>query len=184
MASPKLTPVGRDGNSAYVAYGDDCQFGDICGFAFLVVKRTRIKRVLRELDAIKERYGFPTGAPIHCRILFSGDQRKKAGLAHLTKALAEEIITRCIFLLNDAGVCVVFSHCRLSEFTSAMGTQISLWDQEKADRVDLNVHADPKGLIGFLSQLCLMVPAHERRFARPHEWEIVVSQGKHPAKSP
>ena len=182
MASPNLVRVGQDRNSTYVAYGDDCQFGDICGFAFLVVKRTRIKRVLRELEAIKARYGFPTGVPVHCRVLFSGDQRKKAGLSHLTKVQVEEIITCCILLLNDAGACVVFTHCRLSEFASVMGSKISLWDQAQADRVELNVHADPKGLIGFLSQLCLMVPATERRFARPHEWAIVVSQDKTQAK--
>ena len=38
------------------------------------------------------------------------------------------------------------------------------------------VHANPKALLSLLAQVCLMMPASERRFANSHEWELVISR--------
>lgn len=182
MASTNTIPVGLNSHSKYVAFGDDCQFNDIYGYAYIVVKRSRIPWIIRELEAIKTLFSFPTEVTLHCRVMFSGDQRRKAGLSHLTREGIESIVIRCLLLLNNAGVHVRFSSGSLQEFKDTMGNTLTMWDHVNATKLHAPLHHDPKGLISLLSQMCLMVPAPDRRFARSEEWEIVVSKDTTPAK--
>jgi hypothetical protein len=177
-ASNNVIPVGQSKDSTYVAFGDDCQFEDICGYAFAVVKRSRIPWVIRELNAIKAHFRFPTGVPVHCKVLFHGSKRTAAGLDHLNRTDAESIVIRCLMLINNAGVHVRFSHASLQASKNKLGDTLNMWDHVKNVEVRVPVNHAPKGLISLLAQLCLLVPAPERRFARPEEWEIVISRDK------
>jgi hypothetical protein len=176
MASTKNAPVGQNGDSAYVAFGDDCQFGDICGYAFVVARRSRIQRVIRQLDAIKAHYKFPPGVPLHCRVLFNGDLREKAGLGHLTRKDAEDIVTRCLLLMNNEAIHVRFSSGSLQQVKETLGDTMTMWDHVKNEELQVPLNHDPKGLISWLAQMCLIVPAPDRRFARAEDWEVVISQ--------
>lgn len=172
-------PVGSNSNSTYVAYGDDCQFGDICAYALVVVKRQRIGWILRELDLIKQHFKLPTSTALHCRVLFSGHQRGKvAELAHLSPADVRSIVIRIFLLFNNVGIHICFAHTSLRGFSETMGETINMWDEAKSSRVDLSIHHDPKGVISMLAQMCMMAPSPHRRFAKPHEWEIVISRDK------
>ncbi|WP_018440950.1 hypothetical protein [Trinickia symbiotica] len=182
MSDSNSIVVGRSNDSKYVAFGDDCQFGDICGYVLVAVKRSRIPWVLRELDKIKSEFGIPSNTPLHCRVLFGFHQREKAGLGHLTREAAQSIAIRCLLLLNNACIHVKFASASLSQFASTMGTTIDLWDQQQEARTDLTVHHDPKGLISMLAQMCMMIPWSERRLSNVRDLEIVVSMDKTQAK--
>jgi hypothetical protein len=176
VATTKNIPVGQNGDSQYVAFGDDCRFGDICGYAFVVVKRSRIPRVIRQLDAIKAHYKYPAGVPLHCYVLFNGFQREDAGLDHLSRKDAEDIVTRCLMLMNNEGMHVRFSNGSLQQVKDTLGNAMTMWDHVKNEKLEVPLNHDPKGLISWLAQMCLLVPAPDRRFARAEDWEVVISQ--------
>jgi hypothetical protein len=182
MAETSYTAVGRNPQAKYVAFGDDCHFNDICGYAYVVVKRSRIPWILREIGTIKDEFRIPHATPLHCRVLFGFHQRQKAGLEHLNGNDARSIILKCLLLLNNIGAHVRFAHGILSGFEATMGNSITLREQEGDQGIVLPAHPNPKALISLLAQMCLMVPAPDRRFANSHEWELVISRDATKAK--
>lgn len=183
MVEKNYTQVGRDPESKYVAFGDDCHFNGYCGYAYVVIKRSRIPWVLRELNKIKDDFRIPHATALHCRVLFGLHQRQKAGLEHLDEEKARAIVIRCMLLLNNIGAHVRFSSGTVSEFESNMGGSLTMRDQSGEIAAVLPVHASDKALLGFLAQVCLMVPAPDRRFANAADWELVISQDATKVKS-
>jgi hypothetical protein len=79
-------------------------------------------------------------------------------------------------LLNNVGAHVRFSSSSLNAFATVMGDSITMRSQTGETEAVLPVHANPKALLGLLAQMCLMVPAPDRKFANAAEWELVISQ--------
>ncbi|KVW35341.1 hypothetical protein [Burkholderia ubonensis] len=183
MAETNYTPVGRNPQSKYVAFGDDCHFNDICGYAYVVIQRSRILWALREINKIKDEFRIPHATSLHCRVLFGFNQRQKAGLDHLDEAHARSIVLKCLLLLNNIGAHVRFASASLSAYETAMGDSIAMRNQSGEEEIVLPVHTSPKALLSLLAQMCLMVPAPERKFANAHEWELVISQDATKIKS-
>lgn len=183
MAEKNYSPVGRDPNSRYVAFGDDCHFNDNCGYAYVVVKRSRIAWVLREINKIKDEFRIPHATALHCRVLFGFHQRQKAGLEHLDENSARAIVIRCMLLLNNIGAHVRFASGSVSVYEAVMGGSITMRNQAGEVEAVLPVHTNPKALLGMLAQMCLMVPAPDRKFANAAEWELVISQDATQTKS-
>jgi hypothetical protein len=183
MADKNYSPVGRDPNSKYVAFGDDCHFNDICGYAYVVVKRSRIPLVLREINKIKDGFRIPYATAIHCRELIHPDARRKAGLDHIDDAQAQSIVIKCLLLLNNVGAHVRFASGSFNAYEAAMGDSITMRNQAGEIEAVLPVHASPKALLSTLAQVSLMVPAPDRKFAHAHEWELVISQDATKIKS-
>lgn len=183
MTNNNIITVGRDSETKYVAFGDDCHFSDICGYAYVVVKRSRIPWILREINRIKDEFHIPHTTPLHCRVLTSIDQRRKAGLEHLGEDQARSIIIKCLLLLNNIGAHVRFASGNLSAYEAVMGNSMTMRQQASEIEVVLPVHTSPKALLSMLAQLCLMVPAPDRKFAHADEWELVISQDSTMIKS-
>lgn len=182
MANDIIT-VGQNPETKYVAFGDDCHFNDICGYAYVVVKRSRISWTLREIDKIKDEFDIPRTTPLHCRVLFSADQRRNAKLDHIDDAQAQSIVIKSLLLLNNACAPVRFAHGGLGAYKAAMGDSIEMRDQAGNVEVVLPVHTNPKALLSLLAQIALMVPAPDRKFAHADEWELVISQDATKIKS-
>lgn len=182
MTDTKTIQVGNASDSTYVAFGDDCQFNDICGYVLIGLRRSRIGVITRELDRIKDGFKIPRSTPLHCRVLCGFHQREKAGLGHLTREDAQNTVLRCLLLLNNYGMHVKFAHARLSEFSAKLGDTLTLSDQQQANPIDLAVHHDPKGLISLLSQTSMIVPWADRKLSRFNAVEIVASADKTQAK--
>lgn len=178
MGQTKTIQVGNASDSQYVAYGDDCGFNDICGYALVGIRRSRIGAITRELGRIKHEFDIPPNIPIHCRDLLKFHGRERVGLGHLTLESARSIVLRCLLLLNNYGAHVKFSHGRLTAFVAKFGDTLTLWDQQQTASTDLAVHHDPKGLIGMLAQMCLIVPWADRKLSQPQSVELVASADK------
>lgn len=176
MTKKNYTSVGRDPEATYVAFGDDCHFNDNCGYAYVVIKRSRIPWVLREINKIKDQFRIPQSTALHCRVLFGLHQRRKAGLEHLDENDARAIVLRCLLLLRNIGAHVRFASGSVSVYEAVMGGSITMRDQVGETETVLPVHTSPKALLGMLANLCLIVPYSERRFANAAEWELVISQ--------
>ncbi|WP_456282498.1 hypothetical protein M1D55_14930 [Cupriavidus sp. JZ107] len=183
MASNGITVVGRSSETRFVAYGDDCQFDDLCGYALLVVKRIRIPWMVREINKIKDEYRIPHSTALHCRVLFSFHQRQKAGLEHLSDADARSIVLKCLLLVNNLGAHVRFVSGSLKHFSDSMGSSLTMRNQAGEQSVELPVHANAKALIGLLAQIALITPGTDRKFGHPSEWEQVISQDATKVKS-
>lgn len=183
MTKKNYTSVGRDPESKYVAFGDDCHFNDNCGYAYVVIKRSRIPWVLREINKIKAEFRIPNSTALHCRVLFGLHQRQKAGLEHLDENNARAIVIRCMLLLNNIGAHVRFASGSVSAYEAVMGGSITMRNQAGEVEAVLPVHTNPKALLGMLAQICLMVPAPDRKFANAADWELVISQDATQTKS-
>jgi hypothetical protein len=183
MAEKNYSPVGRDPNSKYVAFGDDCHFNDICGYAYVVIKRSRIPWVLREINKIKDEFRIPHATPLHCRELIHHDARRKAGLEHINDEQARSIVIRCLLLLNNVGAHVRFASGSVNAYEAAMGDSITMRNQAGEVEAVLPVHTSPKALLSLLAQMSLMVPAPDRKFVHAREWELVISRDATKVKS-
>ena len=178
-----IITVGRDPETKYVAFGDDCHFNDICGYAYVVIKRSRIPWALREINRIKDEFRIPHPTSLHCRILFGVDQRRKAGLQHLGDKQAQSIVIKCLLLLNNICAHVRFASGSLSAYEAAMGDSITMRNQSGEIETVLPVHTSPKALLSMLAQMALMVPAPDRKFSRAEQWQLVISQDATKIKS-
>jgi Protein of unknown function (DUF3800) len=83
--------------SKVYAFGDESAFGNVIAYGLAVVEGPDLPRVERFFSGLKQRYGIDSRAEFHCRIVFSGDQRRKSAWRDLspTKVLefAEELIS-------------------------------------------------------------------------------------------
>jgi len=75
-----IKKVGQNPKAPFCAFGDDSAYKDVLAYAYAVFHRKNISKAKKALNSIKEKFHIPIDVPIHCRILFSGNQRKKANL--------------------------------------------------------------------------------------------------------
>lgn len=148
--------IGQSENAPFVAFGDDSQYDGILVFSYVFVPRTRLRRVLRDIAGIKKKFQFPNGAAIHCRELFSGQQRSKQGLGHLSPSDVQAIVQHAVTLINQHNVFLRYAFARTERLNAMFGGSNSIELEGVLDGSKLVLPAvfDPKGIIGLLAQAC------------------------------
>jgi hypothetical protein len=176
MGNANILPAGGDASADYLAFGDDSQFGDTLVYAFAIIHRNRAPQVRTRLHELKQRFKIPAGESLHCRVLFSGHQREKAGLGHLSSKDARSLIAEAVTIINEGPVCVRFAAGTLAEFRKALGNQIEMQHESDGSITRLPVKLDPKGLLSILMQMCFAVPPDGSNGPSASDCQIFVSQ--------
>ena len=100
--------VGQNPGSQYCGYGDDSVHRSSLVFAFTILSRETIVGAEAKLMDIKGKFRIPHEYWIHCRELFSGDQRKRGGLAHFSPGNVKDLISSIVYEMGKLGaVCHV-----------------------------------------------------------------------------
>lgn len=170
-----IIPVGGNERSDYLAFGDDSQFGETLVFAFAIVHRSNLTAVEDALAELKEHFGIPQDISLHCRVLFSGQQRQKAGLGHLTAHDARKILMRAVSIMNKGRVLVRYAVGNLSDCKAAMGSEIELLDSSGQPAETVPVSVDPKGILATLMQSCFAVPPDRSEGPTAKDCKVIVS---------
>lgn len=176
MGTAATIYVGAGENARYVAFGDDSQFKDTLVYSFIIVRRTRLRAVEARIAILKERFRIPKDGILHCRVLFSGQQRQKAGLGHLTPQDVQSIVARAVTIMNQGLVLVRYSVGDLAEFGAALGSEIEMQHESDGSTVKVPVKLDPKGLLGMLMQSCFAVSPDGSQGPPASECKIFASE--------
>lgn len=178
MEKSNIIGVGENNQARYLAFGDDSQFGDTLVYAFAFVQRGRVQSVERRLLALKDRFNIPQETTLHCRVLFSGQQREKAGLGHLTPRDARWIVSHAVRILNQRRVLVRYATASLTEWKAALGDELELDGETDGEALKLPVKMDPKGVLAILAQACFIVPPNGSEGPTASQCEIIVSEDR------
>jgi hypothetical protein len=154
MEETRTLFVGDNNSAPFLAFGDDSQYGDHLVFAFIILRRERLRRVERSLSDLKDRLRIPRDTKLHCRIMFNDIARQKAGLGHLSHEDARSILTRAIVIMNREKILLRYAKASLSRFKSAFGDEIKLEHKDGNDTIALPITAEPKALLGILANSC------------------------------
>ncbi len=85
------------------AFGDDSVMDDIVTCGIALYQQERVAEVERILGAAKGTAGVPQTARIHCRVLFSGDARRRSEWADVTAERVNKIILDLCCALQPVG---------------------------------------------------------------------------------
>ena len=132
--------VGKSRSTPFVAFGDDSQYDGILVFSYVFIPRARLRRVLRDISSIKRKFRFPTDASIHCRELFSGQQRAKQGLSHLTQSDVQAIVQHAVTLINQHDVFLRYAFARTERISGLFSESNTI---ELEHEVDGSKHVLP-----------------------------------------
>lgn len=176
MGNDSIIPVGNNRAAEYVAYGDDCQYDDIIVFSFVVIRRYDIGWVERRIDVLKEYFNIPKDVPLHCRVLFSGDARRKAGLCHLKSEDAQAIVSRCVRIINQCNIIVRYAFARISNIKTMLGDEIELEHYLDGHKIKHSVNHDPKGMLGHLMNMSLLVAPDGSQGPTTSDCELFVAE--------
>lgn len=143
-----MKKVGRNPKARFCAFGDDSAYKDVLAYAYAIFHRKNIIKAENELNDIKSKFNIPLNVPIHCRILFSGNQRQKANLGHLTLDRVKSLISQLIDRMNQVPCLLRYAYCILPE-----SGEIFLKVNDKEQNI---VQDEPKGVLGILSQTCFL----------------------------
>lgn len=176
MGTAKTVPAGANENASYIAFGDDSQFKNTLAYAFVIVRRVRLRAIEGRIGVLKEKFKIPKEVPLHCRILFSGQQRQKVGLGHLTPQDAQSIVAHAVTIMNQGPVLVRYSIGDLAEIGVALGSELEMQHDSDGSIVKVPVKMDPKGLLGLLMQACFAVPPDGSQGPSASDCKIVVSE--------
>lgn len=160
-----VIPVGANPKSQFCLYGDESRFRDVLVFAFAVFHRQDLERARGILAAIRNEYRVPPRIPIHCRVLFNSEARKKHGIDHLDQPAVNALVTDLVRHTTD-----VPAACRFA--WTAFPDRDPLVDSSDPSWV---LPSEPKGVIGLLMQACFAVAADGREGPPATESEIFVS---------
>lgn len=144
--------AGNAKGAVYMAFGDDSSYKGCLSFAYVVLKRTKVRRILREIRQLKQRLAFPDGVDIHLRILNSSHQREKYGLSHIGKLAIESLCNNLVSIINRNDVIVRYAHCREDE-AAPLFKEIKLLDPITGQMKTAETKYDPKGVLGLLAHL-------------------------------
>jgi hypothetical protein len=147
--------LGAPPNSNFIAFGDDSQYKNTLVFAYVVIHKSKIDKVLKGLERIKKKFRFPPNSQIHCRVLFSGQQREKANLTHLKQQDLRAIMFHIVMLINEQAVFVKYGYTSASEAKKSFGESCYLEMQDlSGNKSEMASSYDPKAVLGMLAQSC------------------------------
>lgn len=179
-----ILPVGSSKAAPYLAFGDDSHFPNTntLVFAVVIIPRVRLKQVETRLAVLKEKYKIPAHIPLHCKILFSGQQREKAGLSHLSPIDVRAIVARAVTIMNQTGVILRYASADLSVCQSAVGKELELVNKHDVSTTKLPItEIDQdfgKAIIGNLANLCFAVPPDCSHGPTASECEVFLAEDK------
>ena len=176
MGTAATVPVGANENAGHIAFGDDSQFKDTLAYAFAIVRRARLRAIEGRIGVLKERFKIPKDVSLHCRVLFSGQQRQKTNLGHLTPQDVQSIVARAVTIMNQGPVLVRYSVGNLAEFGVALGSELEIQYESDGSTIKVPVKMDPKGLLGMLMQACFAVPPDGSQGPPASDCKIIVSE--------
>ncbi len=162
--------VGRDPNSPLCAYGDDSQYRRTLAYAYVFFKRKDVTNAKKKLDIVREKYRIPECFPLHCRKLFSHNQREKHGLTHLSNTNVKQLLADLIKKINKVSFLLSYSYYIEPE-------NGILYTKNKKDDLLPRVY-DPKGMLSTLSQTCLASLSQSQCGFIAEDCEIYTSSDK------
>jgi hypothetical protein len=86
-----------------LAFGDDSVMDDVVACGIALYQQERAPDAERILDATKEKAGVPRSARIHCRVLFSGDARRRSDWAGVSAERVNDFILGLCRALKPVG---------------------------------------------------------------------------------
>jgi len=149
----------------FCAYGDDSQYENVLVYAFAIIHRKNLEEFNKAINGIRAEYKFPETEPIHCRILFSGDQRKKRNLDHID---FRSLISRLIEEANKVPILCRYCHTNLPK-NKIMHEKYEDFPQ---------ITNDTKGILSILLQGCFAVAANGTEGPTSKDTQIFVSGDK------
>lgn len=170
--------VGRDKAAPFVAFGDDSRYGPFAAFAFVLIPRTRVGSARKKLDQIKRRFRIPPSLVLHCRTLFSGQQREKMGLAHLTREDVRAIVAQAITAINQVNGRLHYAVQDFTAFSQMVGKEIQMTSVDGSPPITLPVSEEPKGLLGTLAIACFPLDPSGAFGPSAAQCEIYASEDK------
>ena len=179
MAATQTLLVGNNPAATYVAFGDDSQYGDSLAFAYALVARRHLQRATDRMEVLREKYRIPETVGVHCRVLFSGDARERAGLSHLDGKDTESLIARVITAINAIPVQIRYATCSLKQFqqfADAKGGMLRMADEQTGEPVTQSINVDPKGIIGLLANMCFATSADANNGPPASDCELFVAR--------
>lgn len=160
-----VIPVGSNTNSRFCAYGDESRHKDILVYAYAGFDRENIGHAEKVVDMLRKEYKFPKRLPIHCRVLYNAEARRKCGLSHLNFEKVNKLIGQLINQMNEIPVVCRFAWTALTDKQPLVDSSDPEW----------RLPNEPKGIIGILMQGCFAVPADGSQGLPANETEIFVS---------
>jgi hypothetical protein len=169
MSQPKFKTsgarlVGNDSAAPYCCFGDDSACGNTLVYAFANFYRRRVSAAEKRLRYVKKRFRIPEGTTIHCRQMFNGMAREKAGLGHLNQLSVQSLVAHLITEMNELSFMVRFSYCDFAEAEAA-------FTNETNTDAPIKVYPEKKGILAMLMQACFAVEA-DGKAPLPHDSEI------------
>ncbi|MES2204775.1 MAG: hypothetical protein V4496_06095 [Pseudomonadota bacterium] len=158
-----------------MAYGDESQVNNLLIYAFAIIGKNYLSNLEFRLAELKKFYRIPASTILHCKDIFSGDNRKKVGLAHLGEKDVFDLVKGVVAIINRIPIFIKYAYC----------------DHEKCKNVytfpssDTNLDCEllitptPQGLHGLLAQACFIDRSHGPLF---EECEVTVSHNATKAK--
>lgn len=176
----KTIIVGQE-STEYIAFGDDSHHSNTLAYAFLIVQKHSIINVEDRINAIKTFYGIPINVTLHCKMLFSGDERKKNGIGHLSSEKVRSIIGRIIRVINQTPIFLRYAHCDLEKQTlhfDKLNNEAKLTCGNSNSLTKIQLNADPKGLLGLLAHMSLSAPPNDVRIPTVDKCQVIISEDK------
>jgi len=176
-----IIQIGAQNSAEYSAFGDDCQIGNTLVYAFIIIKSDDIPTVEHRIAKLKEFYGIPPHIALHCRMLFSGDARRKAGINDLSKDKLHSIIRRIVKIINQTPISLRYAYCNLSTLENHFkenNNEIELRDRESKTIMKTSITPTPKGLLGLLGHMSLSAPSENKLIPSIEQCKIIVSEDK------
>lgn len=146
--------AGRSESSTFMAFGDDSQFNGALVYGFAVLKRGKLKSIIREMKAIKERFGIPDSVGIHCRNLRSGQYREKNNLTHIGPAEVEQVLRNVVTVINTYNVLVRYAFAFEEKVKAAFEGPLAMEGAAGREPSTIESRYDAKGVLGILANAC------------------------------
>ena len=106
-----MNEFGKSIDAPFCAFGDDSQYKNVLVYAYAIFHRSNVSKAKKVLRKLKKKYQIPKSLPIHCRILFSGDQRRKNGLEHISIIGVKQLISHLIEKMNNVPSLSRYAYC-------------------------------------------------------------------------
>lgn len=165
-----MKKIGQNPKARFCAFGDDSEYNGVLAYAYAVFHTKNISKAKKVLNSIKKKYRIPVDTPIHCRILFSGDQRKKANLDHISPEKVKLFIAHIVDEMNKLPCLLRYSYCILPKSGEIF---LKVFDEDSKI-----VHDEPKGVLGILSQACFLPIKNQPYVPGAEQCEIFPSRDK------
>lgn len=165
MVVSNLIPIGSNPTTRFCLYGDESRFQSSLVYAFAVFYREHLDSAYAVLADVRREFRIPSTTPIHCRVFYNSDARRKHGVGHLDQVAVDGLVTDLV-----ERMLAVPAACRFA--WTALPVRDPLVDSSDPTWVLPN---EPKGVMGLLMQACFAVAPDGSEGPSASESEIFIS---------